>query len=246
VLSAATRKALLEGRWDVFEGAVFSEWDYNIHTCQQFRVPDEWQMWRGADDGYAAPCAVLWFAHDSIHDRLYVVDELYQSGLTPEEMALAVLAIDEKFGVEASGGSKLEEMMGLGSNGGTVERDIDGIIDSASFADVGMTGATGRGGGRADIMNRLSCRWKPSPKGEGSRLAGKTQIHARLASKNGSPGLVIFRNCRNLIRTLPALCYSKIRPEDVDTDAEDHCYDALRYGLTRYRAQWHKMRVTGL
>ena len=34
-----------------------------------------------------------------------------------------------------------------------------------------------------------------------------------------------------MVRTLPTLPYDELRPEDVDTDAEDHAYDALRYGL---------------
>ena len=45
------------------------------------------------------------------------------------------------------------------------------------------------------------------------------------------PRLQVFSTCTNLIRTLPALPYDTIRVEDVDTDAEDHAYDALRYGL---------------
>ena len=50
---------------------------------------------------------------------------------------------------------------------------------------------------------------------------------------DGKPGLVIFENCVNLVRTLPALPYSKVNVEDVDTNAEDHAYDALKYGQTR-------------
>ena len=45
------------------------------------------------------------------------------------------------------------------------------------------------------------------------------------------PRLQVFANCVNLIRTLPALPYDNVRVEDVDTHAEDHGYDALRYGL---------------
>ena len=81
-------------------------------------------------------------------------------------------------------------------------------------------------------MNALGCNWEPTVKGENARLAGKAMIHARLALRSdGAPGLVVFSTCRNLIRTLPALCYSKTHPEDVDTSGDDHCYDALRYGL---------------
>jgi len=47
--------------------------------------------------------------------------------------------------------------------------------------------------------------------------------------------LRVFANCTNLIRTLPALPRDQRNPEDVDTKAEDHAYDCLRYGLMRGR-----------
>jgi hypothetical protein len=172
-LPDASRKALLEGRWDVFEGAVFGEWDWNLHTCDPFPVPDGLEMWRGCDDGFAVPACVLWFLHDEIRDRIFVVDELYRSGMTAESMAEAVLAIDKQYGQE-----------------------LDGVIDSASFADIGLGNESGRGG-RANVMNRLGCRWQPSEKGEGSRIAGKNLVHSRLALKaDGWPGLIVTRNCR--------------------------------------------------
>jgi hypothetical protein len=117
----------------------------------------------------------------------------------------------------------------------------EGVIDAASFADVGL------GGGRAKVMNKLGCNWTPSEKGAGSRLAGKSAIHARLALRSdGSPRLFVFRSCHNLIRTLPTLPYSKTNPEDVADCVEDHAYEALRIGLTR-KVHWFRMeRVYGL
>jgi hypothetical protein len=53
----------------------------------------------------------------------------------------------------------------------------------------------------------------------------------------------VFKSCKNLIRTLPALCYSKSQPDDVDNEAEDNCYDALRYGLTRRKIEFRSVRV---
>ena len=41
--------------------------------------------------------------------------------------------------------------------------------------------------------------------------------------------LYVFDTCRALIRTLPALQHDANRPEDVDTDAEDHAPDECRY-----------------
>jgi len=46
------------------------------------------------------------------------------------------------------------------------------------------------------------------------------------------PRLIIFENCVNLIAQLPAIPVDKKNPEDVDTTAEDHLYDALRYGIS--------------
>lgn len=45
----------------------------------------------------------------------------------------------------------------------------------------------------------------------------------------GRPKLQIFSTCKNLIRELYTLPLSETNSEDVDTKAEDHAYDALRY-----------------
>jgi hypothetical protein len=41
----------------------------------------------------------------------------------------------------------------------------------------------------------------------------------------------VFNNCKNFIRTIPLLQYDEHKPEDVDTDGEDHIADAWRYFL---------------
>ena len=229
-LPEASRKALLEGRWDVFEGAVFSEWDSRIHVCQPFPIPAEWEIWRGADDGFANPAGCLWLALDEIYDRVYVVSELYRSGMTSEVFAGAVRRIDRSIPVDLGDGEVIDNDMPL-----------DGVIDSASFADTGM------GGGRADQMNALGCKWKAAEKGAGSRLAGIAAVHARLALKrDGRPGLIVFSTCRDLIRTLPAMVYSRTHPEDIDDSCEQHLVDALRYGLGRKKVRCWVSPVRGL
>ncbi len=222
-LPAAQRKALLDGDWSSYVGQVFSEWDYQKHTCEPFEIPQGWEMWRGADDGYAAPACVLWLAYNKVHDRVFVVDELYERGLGPEDLAYAVLKKDAAF-----------------------ERQLSGVIDSSAFAEIGL-GAEGGKGSRGHIMNSLGCGWQPSEKGAGSRIHGISAIHQRLAlKKDGYGGLVVFRNCRNLIRTLPAMTYDRTHPEDIDDSCEQHAVDALRYGLTRKRRVFIEERVFGL
>jgi anaerobic glycerol-3-phosphate dehydrogenase len=69
--------------------------------------------------------------------------------------------------------------------------------------------------------------------GNNNRILGKRTVDRMLADlPDGKPGLQVLSVCHNLIRTLPALPYDPVRTEDVDTNAEDHAYDALRMGLT--------------
>ena len=58
------------------------------------------------------------------------------------------------------------------------------------------------------------------------------QIHQRLLfDDNGYARLYVMSNCRDSIRTIPALSYDEKKVEDVDTDGEDHIYDEWRYVL---------------
>jgi hypothetical protein len=216
-LPEAERKSLLLGRWDAMAGQIFAEWNPAIHVCAPFTVPEDWEIWRGTDDGFSSPACCLWIARDPIYDRLYVVNELYQSRLTAREFARAVCAIDFLY-----------------------ERDIDGVLDSAAWADIGN-------GSRAVEMNLLGCNWRPAEKGAGSRIGGLAAIHSHLALKSdGLPGLIIFKNCRNLIRTLPAATYSTSgNIEDTDL-ADDHAIDALRYSLGRRKVSFYRAKLRGI
>jgi hypothetical protein len=213
-----TRKMMKDGRWDVVAGAMFSEFDHRIHVCDPFPIPIGAKIWRGGDDGFNAPAAVYWgFKLDG---RTYIAGELYKPGLTPEAMAEEVLKRDRALPVQDDEGVIV-----------TNEEALAGSIDSSAFNEIGVSNA--RGTGRGQIMNTLGCRWQPAQKGPGSRIAGANLIHSYLREKlrDGKPKLIIFRNCTNLIRTLPTLPKDPTNPEDVDTEAEDHAYDGLRYFL---------------
>ena len=86
---------------------------------------------------------------------------------------------------------------------------------------------TGLGPSIAETMIRRGARWTPADR---NRIAGKIEVHRRLAcDDHGNARVRFFSTCNNTIRTLPTLPISKTNPEDVDTKAEDHAYDALRY-----------------
>ena len=71
------------------------------------------------------------------------------------------------------------------------------------------------------------------------------EIHRRLGDNEftGEPTLKVFETCTNTVRQLAGIPLSKSNSEDVDTKAEDHAYDALRYMLmtrTTGHASIHK------
>jgi hypothetical protein len=223
-LPASQRKALLDGRWDSVSGAVFDEFSHAKHVVEPFPVSYTWDIWRACDPGFRAPAAILWCAHDRDGtDTVYVIAELYQSGMTPEVMAQKIRKIDFSLPIDIGGEVVPNDM------------PLDGIIDSAAFSNNG-TGSVG------DELNKRGGRWKPAEKGQNSRLAGISVIHERLATRpDGSTGLKIFKHCAQTIHELPSLVYDPNGGEDIDQNcASDHCFDCLRYALTR-RKVWGGM-----
>lgn len=66
--------------------------------------------------------------------------------------------------------------------------------------------------------------------GDNKRIPGWLQLHYRLGfDDNGFPRMYIFSNCKDFIRTLPLLRYDPLKPEDLDTEGEDHIADETRY-----------------
>lgn len=85
------RKALLHGDWNIFEGQYFTEFSYDMHTCDPFPLPPEWRRWRTIDYGLDR-LACLWIAVDG--DRnVYVYRELCESDLIVSRAAEKILAM---------------------------------------------------------------------------------------------------------------------------------------------------------
>lgn len=200
------RKQWLEGRWDVIEGAAFEEFNPKLHVISSFTLPSNWPRFRSCDWGFSSPYCVLWYAVD-YEGTVYVYREMYGKGLTADIFAQRVRQIE------------------LGEN---IQY---GVMDSSVWSRRGDVGPP-----VPEIMRQNGCLWRPSDRSPGSRHSGKMEIHRRLRvfqdeNGNNNSRLKIFSNCRNLIRTLPALPLDSNDNEDVDTKAEDHAYDSLRYGL---------------
>ena len=203
------RRQLLEGDWSISEGAAFTEFNPKLHVIEPFEIPAGWAKFRAADYGYGSYTGVLWFAV-APDEQLIVYREMYVSKVTATDLADKILDAEQE------------------------DKIRYGVLDSSLWHKRGDSGPS-----LAEQMIMKGCRWRPSDRSKGSRVAGKNEIHRRLQVDEftGQPRLVIFNTCRNLIAQLPTLPLDKSNPEDVDTKAEDHLYDALRYGvMTRPRS----------
>ena len=198
------RRQLLEGSWDISEGAAFTEFDRNVHVVEPYEIPKTWTKFRACDYGYGSYSAVLWFAVTP-DEQLVVYRELYVSKVLAADLADMVIDLEQ--------------------DDGNVKY---GVLDSSCWHKRGDTGPS-----LAEQMISRGCRWRPSDRSAGSRVAGKNEVHRRLKVDDDTfeSQIVFFSNLTNLISQLPILPIDKKNPEDVDTKAEDHIYDALRYGI---------------
>ncbi|MCW2900945.1 MAG: hypothetical protein JWO67_3210 [Streptosporangiaceae bacterium] len=209
-LPDAMRAAFRDGSWDSFSGQVFTEWSDDRHIVPRFAIPKSWRRVAGIDYGWSAPWVVIWLAVDQ-DDRVWVYREITRTKVIERDQAKAILAAEgdgEEVGVRAA--------------------------DPAMWA---------RTGEALSVATQYAAEGVHLTPGQNDRLIGKQRLHSYLADGPACahhralgwetcPMLhVLAGTAPELTRTLPSLPYDPRHPEDVDTNAEDHQYDALRYGL---------------
>ncbi len=197
------RRQLLEGDWDINEGAAFPEFNRKLHVVEPFEIPHSWPRFRAADYGYGSYSGIVWIAV-APDEQLIVYREMYVQKILATDLADMILDVESE------------------------EKIRYGVLDSSLWHKRGDTGPS-----LAEQMIVKGCRWRPADRSKGSRVSGKNEIHRRLQvdEYTEEPRLVFFNNCTNIISQLPALPLDKKNPEDIDTHSEDHLYDALRYGI---------------
>ena len=198
-LPAVQRKQLLEGNWDITEGAAFTEFDPDVHIIPPFQIPIGWERLKGIDYGYASESACIWAAIDSSDGTLIIYRELYQKNLTGVDLAQLItqMEVQDPFSVA-------------------------GVLDTSAWNRTGTTGPT-----VGETLVKAGHKLRRADK---NRIQGKIQIHEYLkVQQSGRPRIQIFNTCPNLIRELQSIPLDRSNPEDVDTHAQDHAYDALRY-----------------
>ncbi len=216
-LPPTQRKQLLEGNWDVNEGAAFTEFEQDVHVITPFEIPISWERVKGIDYGYASESACIWGTVDPSDGTLIIYRELYRKGLTGVDLGQLITQME------------LQDPY-----------SVQGVLDTAAWARTGTTGPT-----VGESLVRAGHKLRRADK---NRIQGKIQIHEYLRiQQSGRPRLQIFNNCPSLIRELQSIPLDRSNPEDVDTHAPDHAYDALRYLImSRPRMQDSLSRIRNL
>lgn len=89
-LPPSLRDAWLDGKWDVFAGQYFPEFDISVHTCDPFPLEGDYTKFCAIDYGLDMLAAV--FGALFPDGRVYIYDEVYKSGLIVSEAAEYILA----------------------------------------------------------------------------------------------------------------------------------------------------------
>lgn len=224
-LSAALRKAWLEGNWDAFEGQYFAEWRHERHTVDPFAIPDFWEVEAGMDWGYAPhPAAIVWAAFDPF-GRPWVYRELVIGETPPRELARLI--------AEQCRTATERRMLIRGDTQMWVPQPRD-------------TGPA------VSIAQEMNDWWAEHGfqitlvQANKDRITGWTRIHTHLDLRRPDPiepgqhgpWLRVFRpdparslGCPILISSLPALQHDKRGTGDAEKGGPDHAPEALRYLL---------------
>lgn len=232
------REAWLKGSWDVNAGGAFDDlWSRDTHIVSRFPIPEGWHIDRAFDWGSSHPFSVGWFA-EANGEEVELPDG---STWCPPRGTLIQFA--EWYGTEQIGTNQGLKMSAPKVAEGIRDREIS-LLASGWITTQPQPGPADnqiRDVRESDVdtiekkMGDKGIRWERSDKSKGSRKNGFQLLRDRLeASINGEgPGIYFMSNCVASTTLIPSLPRDQDEPDDVDTDAEDHGYDMVRYRVLK-------------
>lgn len=246
--SPSEEAAWIDGSWDITSGGMFDDiWHKKWHTITGLvpsMIPLGWRIDRSYDHGQSKPFSVGWWAQSNgeriqlpsgqiigtVRGDLFRIAEWYGCTNKPNT-GLRLTAEEIAIGIR-------EKQFEMGIAG----RVRPGVADSSIFDE------WEEGKSVAGDMRKKRVKWLPADKGKGSRIQGWQQmrkllknaipiIHEDGNQTRESPGLFVSSTCKDFLRTVPSISRDKLNLDDVDTDAEDHIADEVRYRCRAKRAR---------
>lgn len=201
------------GEYGIPGGTYFDEFRTDVHVIEPFIIPSEWKRYTTKDYGLDM-LANFWIAVDT-HNKAYVYKELYESNL-----------------IVSKATKKIQEVNG------------EDIIYQ-KFAPPDLWNRQSQTGKSTAELFGDGGEWLD--KANNDRVQGWYNVKEWLDPYEDEKGimtasLVIFKNCVNLIRTLPQVQRDEIDPNDVATEPHEltHAPDAIRYFVAGRPCPAHK------
>jgi len=189
----------IDGEWCDTEGAVYEEFDENIHVCKdcdgtrckrvfnENGMPIARRLMRGVDFGFKDPTVCLWFAE--MGGQLLVYRCYYKTRVRSDLNATAIKALESPH-----------------------ERFAWTVADHAPD----------------HIAQFKKCGIKcKNAKKDNPIMAGVQRVKKRLHAPDGIPGLKICQFCTPVIDEMSSLMMDKNKDEPEGKN--DHCPDVIRY-----------------
>jgi PBSX family phage terminase large subunit len=206
-------KREIMGSDDSFEGQIFNEFDRSIHVIKPFRIPDEWTIRIGADDGYRNAAAWVYgavcpdgdlYIWNEFYEKEWLIDEIVKTGKDGRQSALSKL------------GSRKVEQMRMDPAAKQVKNGLNNW----------------------DIYLRALPDGFPMLEAQKSVATGIERVKAYMKPDGrGKPRLYIFDTCMNLLDEIaqykwaerPVGQQGKLNEKEEPVKVNDHACDALRY-----------------
>lgn len=93
-LTGVRRLRFRDGKWVIAEGAVYNDWNEDIHLREAFEIPKEWKRFRSIDFGYNNPFVCQWWAQDG-DGNLYLYREIYKTRRLVEDHARDIVRLSQ-------------------------------------------------------------------------------------------------------------------------------------------------------
>ena len=182
-------------------GAVYCEFNQEIHVIDPFEVPHEWFDNISIDPGLNNPLSAHWYAVD-FDGNVYVIAEHYEAKRDIVYHSNMIKEISKKLGWHTHSSGK-----------------IMALIDSAASQ---RTLASSKSVVELFYDNEILV----NPNVDKNLFSGISRVRSFLKNADGQARLFIFKTCTNLIREIKGYYWGS---GDAPQKKDDHALDELRY-----------------
>tara|TARA_R110000851_G_scaffold266892_1_gene419367 strand:+ start:949 stop:2502 length:1554 start_codon:yes stop_codon:yes gene_type:complete len=263
------KAAWVDGSWAITSGGRFDHlWREHVHVVKPFDIPSCWHVDRSHDWGESKPFSNLWFAESDGTEvktpngvkcyprgTIFCIGEFYGCEVDENNTGLKMSATNVAKLVSDIDKALMDKDHEIKNPKGEINL-VPGIVKGrvrAGPADNAINNNDDEQISIADKMAKQGVKWTASDKSPGSRINGAALLCEYLESalegadsQSGMPerpALYFFDNVRGIISRFPILSRDGKKPDDIDTDQEDHDYDALRYRVAKKKNQPSKIDI---